>query len=113
MPPVRSTASTDARFVAARMKKIASDTTMIAAEARSVILPIATKFTFGTFLKTLSILKGFMLSGFVVLSNTRRVTTTAVNMEISTPAVSVIAKPRTGPVPTMKRMMPVTIVVRP
>ena len=29
-----------------------------------------------------------------------------------TPAVSVIATPRTGPVPTTKRMMPVMIVVR-
>ena len=84
---------------------------MIAAEAASVILPMPTKLTFGTFLKMLSILKGFMDSGFVVLSNTRRVTTTAVNIEITTPAVSVIAKPRTGPVPTMKRMTPVTIVV--
>ena len=36
---------------------------------------------------------------------------TAVNMEMSTPPVSVIAKPRTGPVPTMKRITPVTIVV--
>ena len=54
---------------------------------------------------------GFVRLPSTQLSKTRRVTTTAVNIERTTPPVRVIAKPRTGPVPTMKRMMPVTMVV--
>ena len=69
------------------------------------------KSNFGA-LKNCSILNGFVLSGLTQWSNTRRVTTSAVNIEMQTPAVRVIAKPRTGPVPTTNRMMPVMIVVR-
>ena len=64
------------------------------------------------FLKKWSILNGFIESGLTVWSKTSRVTTSAVNIEIATPAVSVIANPRTGPVPTTKRMTPVMMVVR-
>ena len=111
VPPVRSTAKTEAVFTKARTKKTASTRKHMLKLTRAASLPKRTKSMFGVFLKKLSIRKGFIASGFVVLSKTRRVTTTAVNIEMMTPAVRVIAKPRTGPVPTLKRMMPVTIVV--
>ena len=80
-------------------------------EAIVVTLPSLTNGTFGVRENALSMRNGFVRPASTKLSSRRRVTTTAVNMESTTPAVRVIAKPRTGPVPTMKRMMPVTMVV--
>ena len=108
---MRSTESTEARSFARRTKKIATATAMKANEPPTVNLVTFMKSYFA-FLKKWSILNGFIESGLTVWSKTSRVTTSAVNIEIATPAVRVIANPRTGPVPTTKRMTPVMMVVR-
>ena len=94
-----------------RNTKIAIVTTMSTIATVNALRYALAKSNFGA-LKNWSILNGFALSGLTQWSNTRRVTTRAVNIEMQTPAVRVIAKPRTGPVPTTNRMTPVMIVVR-
>ena len=94
-----------------RTAKIASATAMNANEPPTVYFVSLMKSKFG-FLKNCIILNGASRPESTQWSRTSRVTTTAVNIEMTTPAVSVIAKPRTGPVPTTKRITPVMIVVR-
>ena len=66
MPPVRSTASTDAGDVNARKKNTATVTAQTANAPMNALLPNSTNFTFGACLKMLSILNGFIDSAFVV-----------------------------------------------
>ena len=65
----------------------------------TVLRPMAMKLMLGA-LKNWRILNGLPLSGVVVWSIMSLVTPIAVNIEMMTPPVSMIAKPRTGPVPT-------------
>ena len=74
-------------------------TAMTIAEPSSVLRPYFMKSNFGA-LKNWRILNALPLFASDVCSITRRVTTIAVNIEMITPPVSMMAKPRTGPVPT-------------